>query len=471
MLSRILPILMPVLSLLIIVFGAGVFIAEYKIPPYRSIASGAKTIEHIVSELRAPAYFGQFGNRDGGVPAEEAAQARLTLGADADRYDETVIAVGGLNEYRELCPEFGCIAVEFDRSGAVLRSWPFRPADILAADITGGSLLREGVPAEPNRVVRPLGVQPYDNGDILVSFQSTGAMFPFAGGVARLAPDGSPVWFRFDYSHHWPTLLPDGRALVPDLSIGEGDWEVMVGPNGPLERQICTTGRPQIDGVHIIAPDGSVERRIDVDAALRASNWAALLVETTDPCDPLHINYVDVLDDTAPGGALAPGNLVLSLRNLSAVIVIDPETDEVTALRRGTFSQQHAVHHLEGSRIIMFDNWGGDAMAGGSRVLEVDLATGAERRVFPRPSNAEFSDQPYSYRGSHLDLSQDRQRMLVSFSGEGKGFELEIDTGRVIMTYDSLHDLRGVTGAPDGRESSAGRANLYGLYYVNPARN
>ncbi|MBL9060312.1 MAG: hypothetical protein JNK88_09860, partial [Mangrovicoccus sp.] len=460
MFGRILPVLLPALSLVIVAFGAGVYITETQTPPYRSIASGTKTLYYSFQALKAPLYLGQMRKVERGVPAAEAPGLRFRPGPEATAHPENLLLVGGLNEYRELCPEDGCVAVEIDRSGKVLRFWPFRPEAIFTADITGDYFAREGEPSRPAEKFRPLGVQPYDNGDILVTFQSTGSMFPFSAGVARIAPDGTPVWFRFDYSHHWPTLLPDGRALVPDLVIGEGDWIVPVGPDGQAERLACHTGKPEIDGIHIIAPDGSVERRIDIDAALRASPWAPMLAETTDPCDPLHLNYVDVLNETAPGGALQPGFLLISMRNLSAVAVLDPATDTITAVRRGTFMQQHSAHHLAGSRILMFDNWGGDAMGPGSRLLEVDLATGTERRVFPRPSSPEFAKGLYSYAGSHLDISKDRNRALVSFSGEGRAYEVDIGTGEVILSYDSLHDLRGVPGTTPEETSDARRANL-----------
>jgi hypothetical protein len=458
--------LLPVLSLLILAFGAGVFITETQTPPYRTIASGAKTLYYTFKGLNAPPYLGQLLRPEPDVPAEAAAAQRFHPGPEAAGLPGNLLIVGGLNEYRELCPDAGCVAVEIDRSGKVVRFWPFRPEAIFAADITGTDFPREAEPPRPAEKFRPLGVQPYDNGDILVTFQSTGSMFPFAAGVARIAPDGTPVWFRFDYSHHWPTMLPDGRTLVPDLVVDEGDWVVQAGPKGPNVRLACGTGKPEIDGIHIIAPDGSVERRIDVNAALRASPWEPMLVETTDPCDPLHINYVDVLNETAPGGALQPGFLLISMRNLSAVAVLDPATDTITAVRRGTFLQQHSVHHLEGSKVLMFDNWGGDAMGPGSRLLEVDLATGTERRVFPLPGSEDFVEGLYSHAGSHLDISADRTRALVSFSGEGKGFEVDIATGERILSYDSLQDLRGVEGLDPVAAATARRAYLYGMYYV-----
>jgi hypothetical protein len=466
--SRILPILLPVISLVILVFGAGVFITEYKIPPYRSITDGAKTLYYSFQALSAPPYLGQFLAVEKGVDAADAASARYHPGPEAEAFPETLLINGGLNEYRELCPEDGCLGLLMDRTGKVLHAYPYRPEAIFAADMTKGALHREAAPSDPRLVFRPLGLQLYDNGDLLVTFQSTGSMFPFAAGVARVDRDGNPVWFRFDYSHHWATLLPDGRALVPDLEVVEGNWVVPVGPRRRLVTLECHTGSPEVDGVHVIGPDGNVETRYDVAAALLESPWAPMLAETTDPCDPLHVNFVDTLDDTAPGGALSPGNLVISLRNLSAVAVMDPVSGKITKVMRGSYIQQHSVQQLVGSKVLMFDNWGGDAVGVGSRLLEVDLATGAERRVFPLPGSTALDEKLYSDRGSFLSISPDRRRVLVSFSGEGRGFEVDIASGKEILSYDSLHDLSGHPQASDAQKTTATRANLFGMLYVAP---
>lgn len=466
--SRILSVLMPVLSVAIVAFGLGIFITETKLPPYRTIANGAKTLYYSFKAFTAEPYLGQFSGRETGVAPGDAATSRFTARPGAATYPGTLLVNGGLNEFREHCPEDGCIGVEIDRTGAVLNAWPFRPDAIFAADMTDGSFYREGVPADPRLIFRPLGLQRYGNGDLLVIFQSVDAMFPFAAGAARIDGDGNPVWFRFDYSHHWATLLPDGTALVPDLDIAEGDWVVPLGPRANRVVLECETDRPQVDGVHVLGPDGAVLRRLDVAAALVNSPWSAMLAETTNACDPLHINYVDVLDDTAPGGVLEPGHLVISLRNMSAIAVLDPETGQITAVVRGSFVQQHSVQHLEGSKVLLFDNRGGDRDVGRvSRLMEVDLATGTERRVFPQPGALGADPPLYSDRGSHLAISADRRRALVTFSGEGRGVEIDIATGAVILDWLSLHDLSALDGASDLQKSQATRAALYGMKYVD----
>ena len=87
---------------------------------------------------------------------------------------------------------------------------------------------------------------------------------------------------------------------------------------------------------------------------------------------------------TTPDG-IAKGDLTLSLRNISAFVILDGETSRVKRLVRGTFSRQHSVQHLKDSVFLMFDNHGGDEIGGPSRLLEFDLADGAERTIFPNP--------------------------------------------------------------------------------------
>ena len=203
-----------------------------------------------------------------------------------------------------------------------------------------------------------------------------------------------------------------------------------------------------------------------MNEALRASPFAVLNVQTFNACDPLHINYVDVLDETAPGGDLAPGNLVVSVRNLSTVLIMDGKTHEVLRVVKGSFLQQHSVHQLEGSRAVLFDNWGGAGPNGGSRVIEIDLAGGPERLIFPQPGSP--YDGLYSYRASNLDISADKRRALVSVTDEGRGFEIDLQTGKALLAYNSLHDLSGVSGASDGSKVSATRSKLFGMFYLDP---
>ena len=343
-----LPAVLFSLSCAMVVFAFGLLVGDYKFPPYGTIANGIKTIKATYRDLTWTTYLGQF-KEPTGVALEDVASARLIVAEAGRDHPERYLVNGGLNEFLEHCPEYGCVAVDVDRDGEVHHAYPYRPYAIFAADITEGSFYREGVPADPLKKMRPMGVQLYENGDLLIVFQSVRNMFPFAAGVARVDRDGQPRWFRFDYSHHWSTVLPDGTALVPSLRVGDGDWTVPIGPGFGSKTVACETKRPQIDEVQLLDAEGDVIRTLDISTTLKASNWNAMLIETTNGCDPLHLNHVDVIgDDAGPG--LVPGDLVLSLRNLSAFAIADPVSGEIKDVIRGTFIQQHSVHHLGGSR-------------------------------------------------------------------------------------------------------------------------
>ncbi|WP_193143390.1 MULTISPECIES: arylsulfotransferase family protein [unclassified Meridianimarinicoccus] len=467
--SKILPFLTFLIGAVIVAFGAGIAVNEFKLPPYPTIASGAKTLLYTYKGLNAPPYLGQFVGPAPDVPPAEAAANRFeAIDPAAAGLPETLLITGGLNEFLEHCPEDGCLAVEVDRAGTVTHAIPYRPDEIFAADITDGSFYREGVPPDPRLIKRPIGLKPYANGDYLVSFQTTGNMFPFSGGLARIDRDGHPLWYRFDYSHHWVNVMPDGRIIIPDLVLEEGDWEVGIGTRGRIYDQYCETGRPQVDGIHILDGDGAVLQRIDVDKALRESRWAPLMSQTPVPCDPLHINYVDVLDYTAPGGVLEPGNLVVSLRNLSMVAIMDPDTGAVLDVVRGSFMQQHAVQQLRGSKALVFDNWGGAGNGHGSRLLEIDLAGGPERQIFPDPDALQTGRPLFSFRAGHLSISPETDRALVSFTEDSVGVEVDLASGAPVMTWTSLHDLSGLEQATEAQKSAATRAKLFGMYYLQP---
>ena len=467
--SRSLPLVAFTLSAMALAFFAGVVVVDQKVFPYAHLRDGVKTIRFAYSQLFGTPFFGSFSSQpepDGDVEAVPTMRFRALVAQEPA--SGGVLISGGLNQYLDICPEFGCLAVQIDRSGAIVRGVPFRPAEILAADMTGGEFAREGADAPPERLFRPIGVAPFPDGDVLATFQSIGdsGAFPFSMGVGRLSPDGRPRWFRFDFSHHWSMALPDGGALVPTLDVVDREMSVTEGENQRIIR--CETGRPQIDYVQVLDAKGGVVRRYDFAEQLAQSNWSMALLETTDGCDPLHLNYVDVVsEDDAPEAGLIAGDLVLSLRNISAVAILDGETGSLKNLIRGDFAQQHAVQHLEGARLLMFDNWGGDAIGRPSRLLEIDAATGASRRIFP--ADGLFEGAPtYSRVAGHLDISADRKRAVVAFSGAGRAFEVDLETGEPLMVFDSLHDLTDARGAPRDFRRRPVRGEIYSVEYIEP---
>ena len=95
--------------------------------------------------------------------------------------------------------------------------------------------------------------------------------------------------------------------------------------------------------------------------------------------DPTHLNDIQpVLDD---GPYWKKGDLFLSLRNISTVMLYRPSTDEILWIKRGPWIAQHDVDILDDHRISIYDNDvearapGKPYIAGTSQVMVYDFAT------------------------------------------------------------------------------------------------
>ena len=175
------------------------------------------------------------------------------------------------------------------------------------------------------------------------------------------------------------------------------------------------------------------------------SKFASVLRQTSSPCNPLHLNFIHLLGDDAGGAhGIAPGDLVLSLRDLSAFAILDTETGTLKRLVRGSFLQQHSVQHLEGSTFLMFDNLGHDHVGGPSRLLMVDVSSGRETTIFPHENTPEALRELFSQTAGSIDISPDRERAIIVFTGDSVAVEVRISDGAVLNVFTSLHDVSGL---------------------------
>jgi len=440
-------------------FIGGMAIATLDIFPYRLVSDAAVTLRAYRHSYLRPPRVGELSPLP--RPLRPLDTPRIRSLADAGGH-EGILLFGGLNEYLDLCPGYGCLAVEYDRKGAVRRAIPYRPKEIYAANRTP-QFRYESVAFDPIQSVTPIGIEQLGD-DLVVTFQVAegAALVPWGAGTARVGPDGRPRWFRFDYTHHWPRLLPDGRLALTGSTVATQPLSVRAGIASRATTLACVTRRPFHDFLRIVDIDGTPIRDLLVLEQLVASDQRGVLERTIDACDPTHLNFIDVLRPSAAGAiaGTAPGDFVVSLRNVSAFAVIDPADGRIKRLFHGSFVQQHSVHHLDGSRFLMFDNRGDPRRAGGARLLEVDVATGHERTVFPTETSGAIYDQELSGGAGFIDISPDRKRALVSFTETGNAYEVRLWDGAVLTEITNVHAVAGVKHA----------FLLYGAAYAHPRR-
>jgi hypothetical protein len=213
------------------------------------------------------------------------------------------------------------------------------------------------------------GMHLYPNGDLLLSFQDHN--FPFGSGLVKLDKDSKIVWKLARNTHHDVAVDPDdGTIWVPAHRYR---------PEG-------LPGFPTLapwyyeDTVLQIAPDGTVKDEISVLEALKdAQGLLSITYKLStgvEESDPTHLNSAEPLPaawaERFPG--LAAGDLLVSLRNVNALLVIDRATKKAKRVFAGPFVRQHDADFLPNGHLLVFDNLGGDPACGGTRVLEFDPA-------------------------------------------------------------------------------------------------
>ena len=298
----------------------------------------------------------------------------------------------------------------------------------------------------------------------MVTFQQWNT-FPFAGGIARLRPDGTPVWFRHDYSHHWPRLLSTGEIAVPAMRIGPSKISFPLAGN--INVDLACDGKIERDIVRIIDTSGRMKQEISVFDAVQHSPWRGMLVEAPNQCVPLHLNYVTSVTSAMVRlfPDVAPEDLLVSLRDLNALAIIGRRDHRLKHMFTGTFLRQHSAQPFgQSATTLIFDDHGGDWSGGPSRLLSFDLATQKERTLLPNanaPGATMFSDT-----AGNISVSPDLSRVIVASSWDGKAYEIRISDGAVLTVFNNIHDLRTVPTAGDSRSRRAGRFVLGGVYYV-----
>ena len=178
---------------------------------------------------------------------------------------------------------------------------------------------RDPHPEEDHSAFRPGthvdGAVVMPNGDIVFNFEHL--------GLVRLDPSGKVVWRLAYQTHHTVHLHDDGHLWV-------------CGQKNHLERDPRFPHRvPPFDEYTVleVSPDGKLLREWSVDNLLVENGWGGMLhlgslgntaLEASG--DLLHLNDVEPFPSTMTPGFFAPGDVLVSLRNVNTVFVFNADT-------------------------------------------------------------------------------------------------------------------------------------------------
>src|SRR5215471_2134973 len=385
---------------------------------------------------------------------------------------DPLLLTGGEGQFLDYCPEHGCAAVIVQRDGTALQTYPYRPEELTTKRTLAepyAELLHDD-----SQDTAVFGLAPLANGDLIVVYDFNGTS-PYGGGIARMDKDGHLLWYRRDYSNHWPKITPSNEILVISHKIGATSLP-LYGPRhkARIETLTCASGILH-DVIRILDLDGNALDEIPIFEALLAFPYWSRLVTGADPlrplmtanlCDPLHANSVVPVgrELAAKFADVEPDDVLVSLRNLSALAIFGRAGHSLKHLFVGTFIYQHSAQVVSGGNVLLFDNFGSSEAGGPSRVLLFDPLTREERTVFPNKHTPKDLDVFSPFFGN-IDISEDGTRALLTIATAGKAYEIGLADGRILTTFDNLHDLHTLPQFARS-EKPVRYFTQYGVYYM-----
>ncbi|MEN8128750.1 MAG: arylsulfotransferase family protein [Pseudomonadota bacterium] len=220
------------------------------------------------------------------------------------------------------------------------------------------------------------------------------------------------------------------------------------------------------DTIVQVSPDGEIIREISILESIYRSGYEGLVFSSKMEKyggDITHNNDVEVLStDLANDFAgLEAGDIMVSLRNISTVLIIDGKTERVKWMLQHPIVRQHDPDFMEGGYISIFDNRadpkGGNAPSfGGSRIIRVKPSTTDTEILYAS------NEENYFYTrggGKHQHLKNGN--ILIGEPYAGRVFEVT-KSGEVVWSWLVEHWADG-----DIRVSEVHDGTRYPLEYGN----
>lgn len=412
------------LGVAVFVFLGGLAVGRYRLPPSTQIDEAIEAARDLRRNWRSYA---------GLVPTKHVVRADANRGPDrppavsAEAQPGVTLLTGLFDN------EVSAVLVGLD--GSVLHRWPIR----------FGEVWGEAAHLGPTEV--PLndwdtmihGIVLFPNGDIVFNLEDR--------GLARMDRCGEVLW-RLPYrTHHAVTTDEGGKLWVVGLKQPSTDPDPRFpGLRPPYRHETIL----QVD------PDtGQILQEISLLEVIYRSRYEGVLFadgsewpgdRNRGVSDPLHANHVEVLSsELAPAFPLfAPGDILVSLRNINLVAVLDGRTHKIKWSQTGPWVRQHEPQFRPDGRIAVFDNrrienvapWAGARPPFASEIVTIDPRTDQVSVLFEGTKAQPFFT---GQMGKHQYLANGN--ILITEPRAGRAFEVTPD-GRIVWWFVNRFDDR-----------------------------
>jgi hypothetical protein len=264
--------------------------------------------------------------------------------------------------------------------------------------------------AEKTRSFRRARVLP--NGDLLGIYNGT--------GMVRLNWNSDIVWTQAAMCHHDLAVCPDGRIFTFVQK------KKMFKEFNPVD-YIYDEYIVQLD-----SQTGKIVHSFSLIEAFSYSNHGSLLKKIPSSGDIFHANTLVYIDSEKAD--LQPiyhtGHLLISLRNMDAIAIVNPESKRVQWAMLGLWSFQHEPSILENGNMLVFDNTG---HGGHSKVIEFNPIT---QKTIWTYSNTPETPLYSSTSGACYRLPNGNT--LIIESNRGRAFEV-LPAGDIVWEYVNMN--------------------------------
>lgn len=232
-------------------------------------------------------------------------------------------------------------------------------------------------------------------------------------GLVKVDRRSRIVWLLRNGAHHDFWITDDG-----DIHLLTHDYE--------LRPEIHPEVPTVVDSITVLDPEGQVKDRYSVLDIIQLSPYAFLLPSVNDRrpeygIDLLHPNSIQVFDGSAAHlepHLFARGNVLISLRNISTVMIVDPSEGKVLwAWGPSNVTFQHSARLLPTGTILLFDN--GNEL---SSVFEIDPLSRLRTWVYWGTENDRLRSRIY---GACQRL--ENGNTLITDSMQGRALEVTPD--------------------------------------------
>ncbi len=342
--------------------------------------------DDLIQQLEALGYLG------GHEPASAADGVQKLLLSDVQNGYNLVISGHG--------PEVDLIKMD----GTILHTWRYPRNKAFPSND------EESFLPDKARSFRRAQVLP--NGDLIGIYNGT--------GMVRLNWNSEIIWAQPAKCHHDLTITPKGHIYT-----------------FVQKRKIYESFNPNefIFDEHIVQLDASTGKIISSLSLIEAftfSRYSPYLKKIPTSGDIFHANTISYIDKkTADLSSIyRHGNLLISIRNMDAIAIVDPNMKRVKWALTGLWSFQHEPSIMPNGNILLFDNVGEN---GRSKVIEFDPTT--QKTIWTYSDSAQTplfsSTSGASYRLSNSNT-------LIVESNRGRVFETTPNHD-IVWEYINVH--------------------------------